>query len=77
MLLINILLAAYLITVTFSDSVTLPKVVCGERLDCFPEPGVTQQACETRGCIWDTDPCPVWERCKSKKHNLKPLFFTT
>ncbi|CAB3406452.1 unnamed protein product [Caenorhabditis bovis] len=23
------------------------------RVDCFPEPGATQDACTSRGCIWD------------------------
>ncbi|RCN51725.1 trefoil domain protein [Ancylostoma caninum] len=26
------------------------------RVDCFPEPGASQDACQTRGCIWEQAP---------------------
>ena len=29
------------------------------RLDCFPQPGASQEACTKRDCIWDTKTYPV------------------
>ncbi|XP_034556178.1 maltase-glucoamylase, intestinal [Notolabrus celidotus] len=29
-----------------------PSIALGERVDCFPDSGATQQQCEQRGCCW-------------------------
>ncbi|XP_030650308.1 maltase-glucoamylase, intestinal [Chanos chanos] len=33
-------------------NIECPNIALAERVDCFPEPGASQQRCEARGCCW-------------------------
>lgn len=40
----------------FYQNTNSQSVDVSKRVDCYPEPGASQDACQSRGCIWTEAP---------------------
>lgn len=68
---------AFLFLINFTIGQTLKTPVCDsiantDRLDCFPEYGASEEACESRGCCWTP---PLKQKLKQVKVDEPYCFY--